>query len=159
MNNPKETAENLKKSGAYIQGIRPGEQTANYLDTVITRLTVVGSIYLALVALLPEILIVTWHVPFYFGGTSLLSYCCCFDDLYGECPRTLNESSICLFDEEVEVKRFQNGVDSVSLLSSCLYPLVIAPTSRCYYWTNCSVKRILTCLYWCRGNSFNILNR
>tara|TARA_B100002051_G_C16719947_1_gene631750 strand:+ start:772 stop:2103 length:1332 start_codon:yes stop_codon:yes gene_type:complete len=72
MNNPKETAENLKKSGAYIQGVRPGEQTANYLDDVITRLTVVGSIYLALVALLPEFLIVAWHVPFYFGGTSLL---------------------------------------------------------------------------------------
>lgn len=70
--NPKETAENLKKSGAFIQGIRPGEQTARYIDDVMTRLTLVGAIYLTLVALLPEFLILTWHVPFYFGGTSLL---------------------------------------------------------------------------------------
>lgn len=70
--NPKETAENLKKSGAFIPGIRPGEQTANYIDKVMTRLTLVGSIYLALVALLPQFLILTWNIPFYFGGTSLL---------------------------------------------------------------------------------------
>lgn len=70
--NPKETAENLKKSGAFIQGIRPGDQTANYIDGVMTRLTFVGAIYLTLVALLPEFLIIFWHVPFYFGGTSLL---------------------------------------------------------------------------------------
>ena len=70
--NPKETAENLKKSGAFIPGIRPGEQTAQYIDKVMTRLTLVGSIYLALVSLLPQLLIVFWHVPFYFGGTSLL---------------------------------------------------------------------------------------
>lgn len=72
MFNPKETAENLKKSGAFIQGIRPGEQTANYIDAVMTRLTFVGAIYLTLVALLPEFLILFWHVPFFFGGTSLL---------------------------------------------------------------------------------------
>lgn len=70
--NPKETAENLKKSGAFIPGIRPGEQTANYIDGVMTRLTLVGAIYLTLVALLPQFLIVGWNVPFYFGGTSLL---------------------------------------------------------------------------------------
>lgn len=70
--NPKETAENLKKSGAFIPGIRPGEQTANYIDKIMTRLTLIGAIYLSLVALLPEFLITTWHVPFYFGGTSLL---------------------------------------------------------------------------------------
>ncbi len=70
--NPKDTAENLKKSGAFITGIRPGEQTANYIDSVMTRLTFVGAIYLTLVALLPEALIIFWHVPFYFGGTSLL---------------------------------------------------------------------------------------
>jgi len=70
--NPKETADNLKRSGAFIQGIRPGEQTANYIDKVMMRLTMVGSIYLALVALLPEFLIIAWNVPFYFGGTSLL---------------------------------------------------------------------------------------
>ncbi len=70
--NPKDTADNLKKSGAYIPGIRPGEQTSKYVDTVMTKLTLVGSIYLVLVCLLPQILMYTWHVPFYFGGTSLL---------------------------------------------------------------------------------------
>lgn len=70
--NPKETADNLKKSGAFIPGIRPGEKTAQYIDSVMTRLTVVGAIYLTLVALLPEFLIIVWNVPFYFGGTSLL---------------------------------------------------------------------------------------
>ena len=70
--NPKETADNLKRSGAFIPGIRPGEQTANYVDGVMTRLTLVGSVYLALVALLPQFLILAWNVPFYFGGTSLL---------------------------------------------------------------------------------------
>jgi preprotein translocase subunit SecY len=70
--NPKETADNLKKSGAFIPGIRPGEKTAQYIDKVMTRLTVVGSIYLALVALMPQFLIIFWNVPFYFGGTSLL---------------------------------------------------------------------------------------
>jgi preprotein translocase subunit SecY len=70
--NPKDTADNLKKSGAYIPGIRPGEQTTRYIDLVMTRLTLVGAIYLVLVCLLPQILMYTWHVPFYFGGTSLL---------------------------------------------------------------------------------------
>ncbi|MBL4647886.1 MAG: preprotein translocase subunit SecY, partial [Gammaproteobacteria bacterium] len=70
--NPKETADNLKKSGAFIPGIRPGQQTAQYIDKVMTRLTFAGAIYLALVALLPEFLNIAWSVPFYFGGTSLL---------------------------------------------------------------------------------------
>ena len=70
--NPKDTADNLKKSGAYIPGIRPGEQTSKFIDTVMTRLTLVGALYLVLVCLLPQILMYTWHVPFYFGGTSLL---------------------------------------------------------------------------------------
>lgn len=70
--NSKETADNLKKSGAFIPGIRPGEQTAKHVDTILTRLTMVGAVYLTLVALLPEFLILGWHVPFYFGGTSLL---------------------------------------------------------------------------------------
>lgn len=70
--NPKETADNLKQQGAFISGIRPGEQTANYIDAIMTRLTLAGSIYLALVALLPQFLILAWNVPFYFGGTSLL---------------------------------------------------------------------------------------
>ena len=72
MFNPKETADNLKRSGAFIPGIRPGEQTANYIDTVTSRLTFWGAIYITAVCLLPEFMIVYWNVPFYFGGTSLL---------------------------------------------------------------------------------------
>ncbi len=68
----RETADNLKKSGAFIPGIRPGEQTARYIDSVLTRLTAVGAIYITLVCLLPEFLILKFGVPFYFGGTSLL---------------------------------------------------------------------------------------
>ena len=70
--NPKDTADNLKKSGAFIPGIRPGENTARYVEKVILRLTLSGAIYITLICLLPEILILKWHVPFYFGGTSLL---------------------------------------------------------------------------------------
>jgi len=70
--NPRETADNLKKSGAFIPGYRPGEQTARFIDKVMTRLTLVGAAYITLVCLLPEFLIVKWNVPFYFGGTSLL---------------------------------------------------------------------------------------
>ena len=70
--NPKDTADNLKKYGGFVPGIRPGENTANYLDYILTRLTVLGSIYLALICLLPELLISKYKVPFYFGGTSLL---------------------------------------------------------------------------------------
>ena len=70
--NPKDTADNLKKSGAFIPGIRPGENTAKYIEKVILRLTLSGAIYITLICLLPEILILKWHVPFYFGGTSLL---------------------------------------------------------------------------------------
>jgi preprotein translocase subunit SecY len=72
MFNPKDTADNLKRSGAFIPGIRPGEQTANYIDTVMSRLTFWGAIYITAVCLLPEFMIVYWNVPFYFGGTSLL---------------------------------------------------------------------------------------
>jgi preprotein translocase subunit SecY len=70
--NPSDTADNLKKYGGFIPGIRPGQRTAEYLDYVLTRLTTVGAGYLALVCLLPEILISQYAVPFYFGGTSLL---------------------------------------------------------------------------------------
>ncbi len=70
--NSKDTADNLKKSGAFIPGIRPGIQTTNYIDSVMTRLTLVGAVYITAVCLLPEFLILYWNVPFYFGGTSLL---------------------------------------------------------------------------------------
>lgn len=70
--NPKETADNLKKSGAFIPGIRPGDQTTKYIERIMLRLTLIGSIYVTLVCLLPEFMILKWNVPFYFGGTSLL---------------------------------------------------------------------------------------
>ena len=70
--NSKETAENLKKSGAFVPGIRPGEQTARYIDKILMRLTLVGAAYITLVCLFPELLRNYWNVPFYFGGTSLL---------------------------------------------------------------------------------------
>jgi len=68
----RETAENLKKSGAFIPGVRPGAMTAKYIDQVLTRLTVIGALYITVVCLVPEFLTTTWNVPFYFGGTSLL---------------------------------------------------------------------------------------
>lgn len=70
--NPKETSDNLKKSGAFIPGIRPGDQTTHHIERIMLRLTLTGSIYVTLVCLLPEFLILKWNVPFYFGGTSLL---------------------------------------------------------------------------------------
>ncbi len=70
--NSRDTAENLKKSGAFVPGIRPGEQTARYIDRILMRLTLAGAIYITAVCLLPEFLVLKWNVPFYFGGTSLL---------------------------------------------------------------------------------------
>jgi len=70
--NPKDTADNLKRSGAFIPGIRPGQNTAKYIDGVMSRLTLIGAMYITAVCLLPEFMIVYWNVPFYFGGTSLL---------------------------------------------------------------------------------------
>ena len=72
MFNPRETADNLKKSGAFVPGIRPGDQTTKYIERIVTRLTLVGAIYITIVCLIPELMIVNWNVPFYFGGTSLL---------------------------------------------------------------------------------------
>jgi preprotein translocase subunit SecY len=70
--NSRDTADNLKKSGAFVPGIRPGDQTARYVDKILTRLTLIGAAYMVLVCLLPEFLVLRWNVPFYFGGTSLL---------------------------------------------------------------------------------------
>jgi len=70
--NSQETADNLKRSGALIPGIRPGKATADYVDGVLTRLTGAGALYLVAVCLIPDIMRNAWHVPFYFGGTSLL---------------------------------------------------------------------------------------
>ena len=70
--NSRETADNLKKSGAFVPGIRPGEQTARFIDKILMRLTLAGALYITIVCLLPEFLVMRWNVPFYFGGTSLL---------------------------------------------------------------------------------------
>jgi preprotein translocase subunit SecY len=70
--NSRETADNLKKSGAFIPGIRPGDQTARHIDRILSRLTLAGAVYITLVCLLPEFLVLKYNVPFYFGGTSLL---------------------------------------------------------------------------------------
>jgi len=70
--NSRETADNLKRSGAFVPGIRPGDQTARYIDKILMRLTLVGALYITVVCLLPEFMILKWNVPFYFGGTSLL---------------------------------------------------------------------------------------
>ena len=70
--NATETADNLKKYGGFIPGIRPGKNTADYLDYVLSRLTVLGAAYLTAISILPELLIAKWNLPFYFGGTSLL---------------------------------------------------------------------------------------
>ena len=70
--NPRDTAENLKKSGAFVPGIRPGEQTARYIDRIMTRLTLVGALYITFICLVPQFMMSLWNVQFYFGGTSLL---------------------------------------------------------------------------------------
>jgi preprotein translocase subunit SecY len=70
--NPHETAENLRKYGGYIPGIRPGESTALFIDNILTKLTTIGALYLALVCLMPEFLIAKYPIPFYLGGTSIL---------------------------------------------------------------------------------------
>ena len=80
----RETADNLKRSGAFIPGIRPGEQSARYIDGVLTRLTAVGAIYITFVCLMPEFLILKWNVPFYFGGTSLLIIVVVVMDFFGQ---------------------------------------------------------------------------
>ena len=81
---PKEIAENLQKQNAIVPGVRPGDQTAKYIDGVVSKLTLVGAIYLALVCLLPELLIVKYNVPFYFGGTSLLIIVVVIMDMMGQ---------------------------------------------------------------------------
>ena len=86
--NSRETAENLKKSGAFIPGIRPGQQTGEYIDKVLTRLTVWGALYVTIVCLLPELLMSRFSVPFYFGGTSLLIMVVVIMDFQAQVRRT-----------------------------------------------------------------------
>lgn len=104
--NPKETADNLKKSGAFIPGIRPGDNTAAFVDKVMTRLTFVGAIYIMAICLLPQFLISGWHVPFYFGGTSLLIVVVVLMDFIAQVQAHLLSSQ---YESIMKKSRLKNG--------------------------------------------------
>jgi preprotein translocase subunit SecY len=110
MFNPKEVADNLKKSGAYVPGIRPGEQTARYIDTVLTRLTVVGSIYIAAICLLPQFLITGMNLPFYLGGTSLLIVVVVVMDTFSQVQAHLMSSQYESLMKKANLKNYGSGV-------------------------------------------------
>ncbi len=105
--NARETADNLKRSGAFVPGIRPGEQTARYVDKVLTRLTFWGAIYITAVCLLPEFLILYWNVPFYFGGTSLLIIVIVLMDFMSQVQSHLVSHQ---YDSLVRKAHFKNGL-------------------------------------------------
>jgi preprotein translocase subunit SecY len=103
--NPKDVADNLKKSGAFLPGIRPGEQTARYIDKVMTRLTLFGALYITAVSLMPQFLIVAWNVPFFFGGTSLSDRGRGHHGLHGPGAVAPHVASVRVGDEEVQPER------------------------------------------------------
>ena len=105
--NARETADNLKRSGAFVPGIRPGEQTARYVDKVLTRLTFWGALYITAVCLLPEFLILYWNVPFYFGGTSLLIIVIVLMDFMAQVQSHLVSHQ---YDSLVRKAHFKNGL-------------------------------------------------
>ncbi len=105
--NARETADNLKRSGAFVPGIRPGEQTARYIDKVLTRLTFWGAMYITAVCLLPEFLILYWNVPFYFGGTSLLIIVIVLMDFMSQVQSHLVSHQ---YDSLVRKAHFKNGL-------------------------------------------------
>ncbi len=104
--NSRETADNLKKSGAFIPGIRPGDHTAKYIDRILLRLTLAGAIYITLVCLLPEFLILKYNVPFYFGGTSLVDHRGGDDGLHGPGAELHDVAAIRIAAEEGEFQVF-----------------------------------------------------
>lgn len=110
MFNPKEVADNLKKSGAYVPGIRPGEQTAKYIDSVLTRLTVVGSIYIAAICLLPQFLITGMNLPFYLGGTSLLIVVVVVMDTFSQVQSHLMSSQYESLMKKANLRNYGSGV-------------------------------------------------
>ncbi|MFT5419436.1 MAG: preprotein translocase subunit SecY [Candidatus Endobugula sp.] len=110
MYNPKEVADNLKKSGAYIPGIRPGEQSAKYIDSVLTRLTVVGSLYMAAVCLMPQFIIVATSIPFYLGGTSLLIVVVVLMDFMSQVQSHLMSSQYDSLMKKSNLKGYGGGV-------------------------------------------------
>lgn len=110
MFNPKEVADNLKKSGAYVPGIRPGDQTAKYIDGVLTRLTVVGSIYIASICLLPQFLITGMNLPFYLGGTSLLIVVVVVMDTFSQVQSHLMSSQYDSLMKKANLRNYGSGV-------------------------------------------------
>ena len=110
MFNPREVADNLKKSGAYVPGIRPGEHTANYIDKVLTRLTLVGAIYIAAVCLLPQFLVLATDVPFYLGGTSLLIVVVVVMDFMAQIQSHLMSSQYDSLMKKSNLKGYGSGV-------------------------------------------------
>lgn len=110
--NPKETSDNLKKSGAFIPGIRPGEQTTHYIEKIMLRLTLAGSIYVTLVCLLPEFLILKWNVPFYFGGTSLLIIVIVTMDFMSQIQSHVMSSQ---YDSLLKKTNFKGSIERISV--------------------------------------------
>lgn len=110
MFNPKEVADNLKKSGAFVPGIRPGEQTARYIDGVLTRLTIVGSIYMAAICLLPQFLITGMNLPFYLGGTSLLIVVVVVMDTFSQVQSHLMSSQYESLMKKANLKNYGRGL-------------------------------------------------
>lgn len=110
MFNPTEVADNLKKSSAYIPGIRPGEQTAKYIDTVLTRLTVVGSLYIASICLLPQFMVAGLNLPFIFGGTSLLIVVVVVMDLFSQIQSHLMSQQYESLMKKSNLKSYGTGV-------------------------------------------------
>ena len=106
MFNPKEVADNLKRSGAFIPGYRPGDQTARYIDTIITRLTLFGSLYMTTVCLLPQFLVIQFNITFQLGGTALLIVCGGYHGLYGSGADPFNVPSVRVADEEIKSSKF-----------------------------------------------------
>ncbi|ODS24893.1 preprotein translocase subunit SecY [Candidatus Endobugula sertula] len=110
MYNPNEVADNLKKSGAYIPGIRPGEQSAKYIDSVLTRLTVVGSLYMAAVCLMPQFIVVATGISFYLGGTSLLIVVVVLMDFMSQVQSHLMSSQYESLMKKSNLKGYGSGV-------------------------------------------------
>jgi len=109
MFDPKEVADNLKRQGAYVPGIRPGQQTAKYIDDVITRLTIFGALYITLVCLLPEFMIVAFNVTFQLGGTALLIVVVVAMDFMAQVQAHLMSSQYARLMEKANLKNYGRG--------------------------------------------------
>jgi preprotein translocase subunit SecY len=127
--NSRETADNLKKSGAFIPGIRPGEQTAKHIDKILSRLTLAGAIYITAVCLLPEFLVLKYNVPFYFGGTSLLDHRGRHDGLLGAGAELCDESAV---REPAEEGEFQDELT---------WPRTTSSRCRGRFWRTSPMQR------------------